>query len=342
MLSAAVGPQRIPTGNSTGFLRLCLLPSTPALPVYLQPPSKGTREKTNKALEEHPERVAQTSSAVPLSPGHPGLSPRTPAEEVTSIQGVRGGSVELACGSGPAPLMVLWSFIPLGSPVPQPVAVTDGVATKVEATASALGSVSLRNSSLVLEELREGAHGHFLCQTLHSADSQLRATYSYLFLAVLGEICSQGGIHGLCLFLYVLSPAPKEPPPPGSEETWDWEERMFRARWADRSLAIIKPRFFPSLTVPVSKPRVQFSDPSPVEGSSVVATCTVREGTLPVIFAWQHQAPQSPGKALVEVTEPLLWLDPVNRTHLGWYMCSAHNTVNRLSSTSAFLDVICE
>ncbi|XP_036351811.2 V-set and immunoglobulin domain-containing protein 10-like 2 [Ochotona princeps] len=209
--------------------------------------------------------------------GHPGLSPRTPAEEVTSIQGVRGGSVELACGSGPAPLMVLWSFIPPGSPVPQPVAVTDGVATKVEATASALGSVSLRNSSLVLQELREGAHGHFLCQALHSADGQLRATYSYLSLAVL---------------------------------------------------------------VPVSKPWVQFSDPSPVEGSSVVATCTVREGTLPVTFAWQHQAPQSPGKALVEITEPLLWLDPVNRTHLGWYMCSAHNTVNRLSSTSAFLDVI--
>ncbi|PNJ75267.1 VSIG10L2 isoform 3 [Pongo abelii] len=213
----------------------------------------------------------------PRASGQPHPTPEAPAEEVVSVQGVRGGSVELACGSGPAPLLVLWSFTPPGSLVPRPVAVTDGAMSKVEAFASALGVVSLRNSSLVLGELREGARGHFLCQVLHVAGGQLHTAYSHLRLAVL---------------------------------------------------------------VPVSKPQVRLSNPSPVEGASVVATCAVREGTEPVTFAWQHQASRGLGEALVGVTEPLFQLDPVNRTHLGWYMCSASNSVNRLSSDGAFLDVI--
>lgn len=94
--------------------------------------------------------------------------------------------------------------------------------------------------------------------------------------------------------------------------------------------------------VPVSKPRVRLSDLSPVEGTSVVATCAVREGTEPVTFAWQHRAPQGQEEELVEVTERWLRLDPVNRTDLGWYICSAHNAVSRMSSDGAFLDVICE
>ncbi|XP_044116125.1 V-set and immunoglobulin domain-containing protein 10-like 2 [Neovison vison] len=209
--------------------------------------------------------------------GPPHLTHQGPDEEAMSIQGVRGGSVELACGSGLAPLVVFWSFTPLGLLTPRPVAVTNGEESKVEAGASALGAVSLRNSSLVLRELREGARGHFLCQALHAAGGQLHTTYSYFALAVL---------------------------------------------------------------VPVSKPRVRLSDLSPVEGTSVVATCAVREGTEPVTFAWQHRAPQGQEEELVEVTERWLRLDPVNRTDLGWYICSAHNAVSRMSSDGAFLDVI--
>ncbi|XP_066110550.1 V-set and immunoglobulin domain-containing protein 10-like 2 [Saccopteryx bilineata] len=205
------------------------------------------------------------------------LSPGQPNEVVESIQGVRGSSVELACGSPPAPSVVFWSFTPLGSLIPQPVAVTNGAEFKVEATASALGAVSLRNSSLVLRELREEARGHFLCQALHATGGWLHTVYSHFSLAVL---------------------------------------------------------------VPVSKPRVQLSEPSPEEGTAVVAMCTVREGTEPIFFAWKHQAPQGPREALVGVTEQLLQLDPVNRTHLGWYVCSAHNAVNQLSSDGAFLDII--
>lgn len=74
----------------------------------------------------------------------------------------------------------------------------------------------------------------------------------------------------------------------------------------------------------------------------MVATCAVREGTEPMMFAWQHQPLRGPEQSLVGVTERLFQLDPVNRTHLGWYVCSARNAVNRRSSDGAFLDVICE
>ncbi|XP_052042778.1 V-set and immunoglobulin domain-containing protein 10-like 2 [Apodemus sylvaticus] len=213
----------------------------------------------------------------PRASGLPYPTSNTPGEEALSVQGVRGRSVELECRSGPAPVAVLWSFMPLGSHVLQPVAVTNGASSKVESGALALGVVSLRNSSLVIEELREGARGHFLCQTLLVSGGQVHATYLYLTLIVL---------------------------------------------------------------VPVSKPLVQLNDPSPVEGVSVVATCAVREGTEPLTFSWHHHIPQGPEEVLVGLSEPRLKLDPVNRTHLGWYMCSVGNAVNRLKSNGVFLDVI--
>lgn len=174
-----------------------------------------------------------------LSSGQPHPTPEAPAEEVVSVQGVRGGSVELACGSGPAPLLVLWSFTPLGSLVPRPVAVTDGAMSKVEAIASALGVVSLRNGSLVLGELREGARGHFLCQVLHMAGGQLHTAYSHLTLAVLGEAWPRlQPVRGLLwMSLHVCCPFPvcvwggpgsKGRPTPGTEESQGDEDGMVR------------------------------------------------------------------------------------------------------------------
>ncbi|KAK7799700.1 hypothetical protein U0070_019296 [Myodes glareolus] len=213
----------------------------------------------------------------PGAPDQPHPTSNNPGEEALSIQGVRGSSVELDCRPGPVPVAVLWSFTPLGSLVLRPVAVTDGASSRVESGAKALGVVSLRNSSLVIEQLREDARGHFLCQTLLVSDGQVHTTYLYLTLAVL---------------------------------------------------------------VPVSKPRVHLSDPSPIEGVSVVVTCAVREGTEPLTFSWRHHTPQRPEEVLVGLSEPRLLLDPVNRTHLGWYRCSVSNAINQLSSDGAFLDVI--
>lgn len=73
-----------------------------------------------------------------------------------------------------------------------------------------------------------------------------------------------------------------------------------------------------------------------------MATCAVREGTEPLTFSWHHHIPQGPEEVLVGLSEPRLELDPVNRTHLGWYMCSVGNAVNRLKSDGVFLEVICE
>ncbi|XP_074158327.1 LOW QUALITY PROTEIN: V-set and immunoglobulin domain-containing protein 10-like 2 [Sminthopsis crassicaudata] len=95
-----------------------------------------------------------------------------------------------------------------------------------------------------------------------------------------------------------------------------------------------------SVLVPVSKPQVRLSSPSPVEGAALVVACVIREGTSPVSFAWQHQGPQGSRGPLTERSEQLLHLEPVNRTHTGWYLCSAQNEVNRLNSDSVYLDVI--
>ncbi|KAM9659023.1 LOW QUALITY PROTEIN: V-set and immunoglobulin domain-containing protein 10-like 2 [Trichechus inunguis] len=219
--------------------------------------------------------TTQKSCAALFSLGHPHAMLGAPEEEGVSIIEVGGSSVELACGSGPAPTpcpVVLWSFTLLGSLAP-PVVVTNRAISKVEAGASALG-----NSSLVLAEPREGAHGHFLCQALHTAGSQPHTPYSHLTMAVL------------------VSP---------------------------------------------SKPLVQLSDLPHRGWASVVATCALWEGTEPVVPTWQHRALRS-GKALLEITVWLLQLNPVSWTCLSWYMCSAHNTVNRLSSDGVFLDVIYE
>lgn len=149
------------------------------------------------------------------------LSPGQPDEVATSIQGVRGSSVELACGSQPSPLVVFWSFTPLGSLIPRPVAVTNGAESKVEAGASALGAVSLLNSSLVLGELRESAGGHFLCQALHEAGGRLHTAYAHFSLTVLGEL--------LCICLHVCPVIfcwvrVLQGLPPGGEEIRDVQE----------------------------------------------------------------------------------------------------------------------
>ena len=142
--------------------------------------------------------------------------------------------MELACGSPPAPLAVFWSFTPMGSLIPRPVAVTNGAEVKVEAGASALGTVSLRNSSLVLGELREGARGHFLCQALQVAGGRLHTAYSHFSLAVLGEWPRPGPWLELpslllCIPLHVLPDVfcraqVLQALPPGEGEAWGAQE----------------------------------------------------------------------------------------------------------------------
>lgn len=74
-------------------------------------------------------------------------------------------------------------------------------------------------------------------------------------------------------------------------------------------------------------------------------TCTVREGTAPLSFSWQHRephggllaAPMGLGGSGAE-----LLLAPANRSHAGWYACTARNEVNNRTSEPVYLDIVCE
>lgn len=74
-------------------------------------------------------------------------------------------------------------------------------------------------------------------------------------------------------------------------------------------------------------------------------TCTVREGTEPLSFSWQHQEPRrgpSVTPAGLGGSGAELKLTPANRSHTGWYTCTAGNEVNNRTSDPVYLDIVCE
>ncbi|XP_072210946.1 V-set and immunoglobulin domain-containing protein 10-like 2 [Excalfactoria chinensis] len=95
--------------------------------------------------------------------------------------------------------------------------------------------------------------------------------------------------------------------------------------------------------VPVSKPFVRLTAAAAAEGTEVALTCTVREGTAPLSFSWQHRephgmllaAPVGMGGSGAE-----LLLAPANRSHAGWYSCTARNEVNNRTSEPVYLDIV--
>lgn len=97
--------------------------------------------------------------------------------------------------------------------------------------------------------------------------------------------------------------------------------------------------------MPVSKPFVRLTAAAAAEGTEVALTCTVREGTAPLSFSWQHRephggllaAPMGLGGSGAE-----LLLAPANRSHAGWYACTARNEVNNRTSEPVYLDIVCE
>eukprot|EP00076_Gallus_gallus_P029485 XP_015153587.1 V-set and immunoglobulin domain-containing protein 10-like 2 isoform X3 [Gallus gallus] len=95
--------------------------------------------------------------------------------------------------------------------------------------------------------------------------------------------------------------------------------------------------------VPVSKPFVRLTAAAAAEGTEVALTCTVREGTAPLSFSWQHREPH--GGLLAAPTGlggsgAELLLAPANRSHAGWYACTARNEVNNRTSEPVYLDIV--
>ncbi|XP_072774361.1 V-set and immunoglobulin domain-containing protein 10-like 2 isoform X1 [Taeniopygia guttata] len=95
--------------------------------------------------------------------------------------------------------------------------------------------------------------------------------------------------------------------------------------------------------VPVSKPFVRPTAAAAAEGAAVALTCTVREGTEPLSFSWQHQEPRG-GPSVTPVgpggSGAELQLTPANRSHTGWYICTVSNEVNNRTSDPVYLDIV--
>ncbi|XP_038017184.1 V-set and immunoglobulin domain-containing protein 10-like 2 isoform X2 [Motacilla alba alba] len=95
--------------------------------------------------------------------------------------------------------------------------------------------------------------------------------------------------------------------------------------------------------VPVSKPFVRPTAAAAAEGAAVALTCTVREGTEPLSFSWQHQEPRggpSVTPAGLGGSRAELQLTPANRSHTGWYICTVRNEVNNRTSDPVYLDIV--
>ncbi|KAM6115650.1 V-set and immunoglobulin domain-containing protein 10-like 2 [Phoenicopterus ruber ruber] len=95
--------------------------------------------------------------------------------------------------------------------------------------------------------------------------------------------------------------------------------------------------------VPVSKPFVRPTAAAAAEGTAVALTCAVREGTEPLSFSWQHREPRGgPSASPAGLGGPgaELRLAPANRSHAGWYACTARNEVNNHTSEPVYLDVV--
>ncbi|XP_030919768.1 V-set and immunoglobulin domain-containing protein 10-like 2 [Geospiza fortis] len=97
------------------------------------------------------------------------------------------------------------------------------------------------------------------------------------------------------------------------------------------------------MELPVSKPFVRPTAAAAAEGAAVALTCTVREGTEPLSFSWQHQEPRG-GPSVPPVglggSRAELQLTPANRSHTGWYICTVSNEVNNRSSDPVYLDIV--
>ncbi|KAM9332690.1 V-set and immunoglobulin domain-containing protein 10-like 2 [Pholidichthys leucotaenia] len=95
-----------------------------------------------------------------------------------------------------------------------------------------------------------------------------------------------------------------------------------------------------TVTVPISKPYLQISDVSPVEGSTMWMHCHVENGTEPIQYKWQHHTNSKDFTTFTQNNSNFISLSNVSRNHTGWYRCVASNVVNNDSSDTFWLDIM--
>ncbi|XP_051959677.1 V-set and immunoglobulin domain-containing protein 10-like 2 [Xyrauchen texanus] len=93
--------------------------------------------------------------------------------------------------------------------------------------------------------------------------------------------------------------------------------------------------------VPVTKPYILMSDPSPVEGTSVIMRCGLENGTGPIHYIWEQESREGQFTTMDESNDNNLFnVTKVIRNHTGWYRCIASNQVNEQRSDRIWLDII--
>ncbi|XP_069077596.1 V-set and immunoglobulin domain-containing protein 10-like 2 [Pleurodeles waltl] len=94
------------------------------------------------------------------------------------------------------------------------------------------------------------------------------------------------------------------------------------------------------ILVPVSKPLLRINNSAAVEGSPVMLTCLVKNGTGPIEYIWHRNTIQDGTVPVADANGSVVSLSSVNRTHIGWYTCTGKNEVNQETSDKVYLDVI--
>ncbi|XP_034034296.1 V-set and immunoglobulin domain-containing protein 10-like 2 [Thalassophryne amazonica] len=95
-----------------------------------------------------------------------------------------------------------------------------------------------------------------------------------------------------------------------------------------------------TVRVPVSKPYLQLSDVSPVEGSTMWMRCKLDNGTGPIQYVWQHETRSGNISNFAQGNTSLVNVTGINRNHTGWYRCLATNAINSEHSDRIWLDII--
>ncbi|KAI4900508.1 hypothetical protein NFI96_020138, partial [Prochilodus magdalenae] len=94
------------------------------------------------------------------------------------------------------------------------------------------------------------------------------------------------------------------------------------------------------VSMPVSKPYIVMSDPSPVEGTSVWMSCGLEMGTEPVNYIWEQESRGGLVSTLAESSSSRINITWVTCNQTGWYRCLARNEVSQQRSERVWLDVI--
>uniref|UniRef100_A0A3B4CIQ9 Ig-like domain-containing protein n=1 Tax=Pygocentrus nattereri TaxID=42514 RepID=A0A3B4CIQ9_PYGNA len=95
-----------------------------------------------------------------------------------------------------------------------------------------------------------------------------------------------------------------------------------------------------TVSVPVSKPYIVLSDPSPVEGTSVWMRCGLENGTEPINYIWEQEGHSGVVTTIAESNRSVINITWVTRNHTGLYRCLVRNEVNQQRSDRILLDVI--